>query len=97
MAWNGVCLGSNVAVEPIENTQITESGLDFSNVIDKTQKWARGVVLSVGESVPLNTEGIPCVAIGDTVIYDRNKGTDYIEDAINYKQLFYNDLFKVFK
>lgn len=97
MAWNGICLGSNVCIEPIENTQITDNGLDFTHVIDKTQKWAKGVVLSVGESVPLNSEGVPCVAVGDTVIYDIHKGTDYIEDAILYKQLFYNDLFKVFK
>ncbi len=97
MAWNGICLGSNVAIEPIENKQITKGGLDFTKTIDKTQKWGKGIVLSVGESVPLNSEGLPCISVGDTVIYDLNKGTDYIEDAVSYKQLFYNDLFKVFK
>jgi co-chaperonin GroES (HSP10) len=96
MAWKGKCLGSNVVLEPIENVQISEGGLNFTSVSDQTQKWGKGKVLSVGESVPLDSEGMPCIKEGDIVLYDKNKSSDFMEDTVSYKAMLYGDIFKVF-
>jgi co-chaperonin GroES (HSP10) len=96
MAFKGKCLGSNVIVLPIENKQISEGGLEWTNVTDKNQKWGKGVVISAGENVPKDKEGIPYIKEGDTVVFDRNKSTDYVEETIAYQAMYYTDIFKKF-
>lgn len=94
--WTGHCIGSNVVVEPIENKQISEGGLDFTDAVDKNQRYGKGIVISIGEHAPVNKKGIPYVKVGDTVLFDKNKATDYVENTVEYKALYYSDLFKVF-
>jgi co-chaperonin GroES (HSP10) len=96
MSFKGKCLGSNVIVLPQENKQLSEAGLDFTTVQDKNQKWGKGAVISVGENVPMDKEGSPCLKEGDIVIFDRNKSTAYIEDNIEYQAMYYTDLVKKF-
>jgi co-chaperonin GroES (HSP10) len=96
MSFKGQCLGSNVIVEPIENVQLSKGGVDLTHLIDKNQKWGKGIVISIGEKVPLDKEGIPYIQIGDTVLFDRNKATDYVEETTEYKAMYYDDIFKKF-
>jgi co-chaperonin GroES (HSP10) len=97
MEFNGKCLGSNVIVTPVVNRQISASGLDTTDLEDKNQKWGKGIVVSVGEGAPLDKNGLPHIKAGDTVMYDKNKTTDYVEDTILYKAMYYHDLLKVFE
>lgn len=96
MSFKGQCLGSNVIVEPIENVQLSEGGIDLTHVIDKNQKWGKGIVVSIGERVPLDKEGNPYIKIGDTVLFDKNKASEYVEETIEYKAMYYDDIFKKF-
>lgn len=96
MSFKGTCLGNNVIVLPTVNTQLTEGGLDITDAVDKDQKWEKGIVVSIGEDIPLNTEGVPYIKEGDIVIFDKYRATDYIEDAVKYKAMHYQDLFKKF-
>ncbi|HEY6143753.1 MAG TPA: hypothetical protein VIV55_10115 [Flavobacterium sp.] len=96
MGFSGKCLGSNVIVIPIENKQLSEGGVDLTFLIDKNQKWGKGIIVSIGENVPLNKKGIPYLKEGDVVLFDKNKATDYVEDTVEYKAMYYNDIFKKF-
>jgi co-chaperonin GroES (HSP10) len=96
MSFSGQCLGSNVIVRAIENEQITEGGIDLTNTVDKVQKWGKGIVVSIGENIPLDKEGNPYIEKGDIVIFDKNKATDYIEETVEYKAMYYADIFKKF-
>lgn len=96
MAWKGECLGSNVVVEVVENEQISDGGLYFTTIADKTLKWGKGKVVSAGESIPLNGNGLPCIKEGDFVIFDTNKSTPFMEDSISYEVIMYGDLMKVY-
>lgn len=96
MSFKGKCLGSNVIVLPTENKQLSEGGLDFTDTIDKNQKWGKGIIISIGEAVPLDKSGVPYIKEGDVVLFDKNKATDYIEDTIEYKAMYYHDIFKKF-
>jgi co-chaperonin GroES (HSP10) len=93
--WTGYCIGSNVVVEPIENKQISEGGLDFTETIDKNQRYGKGIVVSIGEDAPLDKNGDPYVKEGDTILYDKNKSSKYTEGTIEYVALYYRDIFKV--
>lgn len=94
MSFSGNCFGSNIAVLPVENKQVTESGLDFTALADKNQKWGKGLVVAAGENVPLDKEGVPYIKEGDIIIFDKNKASDYVEDTVEYKVMYYQDVFK---
>jgi co-chaperonin GroES (HSP10) len=96
MTFKGKCLGSNVIVLPIENKQISDGGIDLTDAIDKDQKWGKGIVVSVGEGIPLDKNNIPYIKDGDVVVFDRHKATDYVEETVEYKAMYYHDIFKKF-
>lgn len=96
MSFKGKCLGSNVIVMVIENKQLSDGGFDATFVSDKNQKWGKGIVVGVGEKLPLDKNGIPYIKTEDIVIFDTNKATPYLEDALEYSAMDYNALLKVF-
>lgn len=96
MSFKGKCLGSNVIVLPVENKQITDAGVDVTDAVEKNQKWGKGKVVSVGENVPLDKKGVPYIKEGDMILFDKNKTSDYVEETILYKAMYYNDIFKKF-
>jgi co-chaperonin GroES (HSP10) len=94
--WTGKCVGSNFVAKPIENVQITDGGINLTTVLDKENRFGKGIVISIGENAPLDPEGNPYVKAGDTILYDRNKITPYIEETIEYVAGYYDSIFKVF-
>jgi co-chaperonin GroES (HSP10) len=96
MAFSGKCIGSSVLVMTVENKQLSDGGIDLTILNDKNQKWGKGIVVSVGENIPKDSEGVPYIKEGDTIIFDKNKASDYMEETIEYKAMYYNDIFKKF-
>lgn len=91
--FKGRALNYNVVVRQIVNENITESGLDLTNAVDKNEKIKKGIVISVGASCP-EVDGQKIVP-GDTVLFDQYKDSPLTVDGIEYRLISYGDLIHV--
>jgi co-chaperonin GroES (HSP10) len=90
--FKGHALNYNVVIHQIVNENITEGGLDLTNVTDKNEKIKKGIVISVGASCPKDDGEIKP---GDTVLFDQYKTSPLTYDAVEYVLVFYGDLIHV--
>jgi len=89
-AFRGKALNYNVIIRQVANKNVTENGLDTSMAIDKSEKFKKGIVVSIGTSCP---EGD--VGLGSTVIYDSYKASKVTLENVEYSCIFYADLLHV--
>lgn len=94
--WEGQALNYNIVVLLQERDNRTASGLDIGHEADKNEKLEQGIVVSVGNLCPKNDEGIVFINIGDTIVFDKYKATEYTEKGVKYKITLFSDVFKVF-
>jgi len=92
MSINFKPLGSRVVVEPIEQDEVTASGI----VLPETakEKPQRGTVLAVGPGKLLDSgqRGKLSVAVGDQVIYGKYSGSEVEIDGREIKILRESDI-----
>lgn len=94
---NSRALNANVIVIPEQREVKTASGLDKSSEVDKNEKWRQGRVVSFGNLCPIDSQtNESYVKIGDSIIYDKNKKTEFTEDdGVEYHVVYYADILKV--
>lgn len=51
-SFHGQALNFCVVLRQIENKNITEGGLDVSMMSDKSEKYKKGIVISIGTGCP---------------------------------------------
>ena len=95
--FKGQALNYNVFILPIEEKQLTDSGLDLTSNEDKNAKYKKGKVVSVGNLCPKNDDGENIVNVGDTIMYDRYKASDLKQDFIIYHSVYFSDLIMIIK
>ena len=88
--FKGKELNFNVVIRQIANKNITEGNIDISMVADKSEKYRKGIVISIGTECPKGD-----INIGDTVIYDSYKASLVTLDTVEYVILYYADLIHV--
>lgn len=91
--FKGRALNANVVILPSEIKNETEAGLDISSIADKNEKYREGVVVAIGELAPKNEDGIPYVKVGDTIVFDKHKCSEFTQNGILYTNVYYADLF----
>ena len=84
-----------VIVEPIEDEQVSSSGLVLTTLNKETPD--QGVIIDVGPGILLGNGQmmVPDVEIGQTVIFSKYGGTDVEHDGKTYKILAYRDILAV--
>lgn len=84
-----------VIVEPIEEEQVSSSGLVLTNLNKEIPD--QGVIVGVGPGILLGNGQmmIPDVEVGQTVIFSKYGGTDVEHDGKTYKILAYRDILAV--
>lgn len=86
----GQALNFVVIVKEIENEQITDFGFDTTSLVDKNQKYKKGLVVSMGVSCP--HDEVHTVKVGDTILYDGYKTSPLSVEGEEYKTLMYSDM-----
>lgn len=94
--FKGKALNLIVIVEEVFNENKTASGFDLSGVVDANEKQKRGRVVSIGEQCPKLSDGSFTLNIGDEVIFDKFKMTNFTQDGIMYLMIDYRDIVLVF-
>ena len=94
--FKGRALNLIVVVEEIFNENKTASGLDLSGIVDANEKQKKGKVVSIGEQCPKLSDGTFTLNIGDEVIFDKFKMTNFTQDGVTYLLIDYRDIFLVF-
>jgi len=89
-SFRGKALNYNVIIHKIANKNVTESGLDTSMAVDKSEKFKKGIVVSIGTSCP---EGD--IGLGSTVIYDSYKASNVTLENVEYSVVMFGDLMHV--
>jgi chaperonin GroES len=84
-----------VIVEPIEEEQVSSSGLVLTNLNKEIPD--QGVIIDVGPGLLLGNGQmmIPDVEVGQKVIFSKYGGTDVEHDGKTYKILAYRDILAV--
>jgi len=94
--FKGKALNLIVIVEEVFNENKTASGFDLSGVVDANEKQKRGKVVSIGEQCPKLADGSFTLNIGDEVIFDKFKMTNFTQDGVTYLMIDYRDIVLVF-
>jgi len=89
-AFKGHALNYNVIIRQVANKNVTENGLDTSMAVDKSEKFKKGIVVSIGTSCP---EGD--IGLGSTVIYDSYKASKVTLENVEYSVVMFADLMHV--
>ena len=92
-AFPGKALNYIVVIKEIENENVTDYGFDVSNLVDKNQKYAKGIIVSMGENCKREDNGIN---EGAEVLYDKYKSSPLSVGGIEYKTLMFGDLVMAF-
>jgi chaperonin GroES len=84
-----------VIVEPIEEEQVSSSGLVLTNLSKEIPD--QGIVIAVGPGIMLGDGEmmVPEVEVGQTVIFSKYGGTDVEHEGKAYKILPYRDILAV--
>jgi len=90
--FKGKALNYNIIVkrEFIENK--TGAGIEITSEIDKNEKYRKGIVVSVGNLCPKDTEGNATIKPGDEILYDKYKMSEVTLDGQSYEIISYADL-----
>jgi len=101
--FNAQALNANVIIKEEVVKNVSAAGVDYTSATDKNEKYREGIVVSIGEHLPVKRsrwaivrwfdKGTPYVKVGDRVSFDNYKATNYTMDAIEYKVVYYADLF----
>ena len=84
-----------VIVEPIEEDQVSSSGLVLSTFGKESPD--QGLVIAVGPGIMLGDGEmmVPEVEVGQTVVFSKYGGTDVEHEGKSYKILPYRDILAV--
>jgi chaperonin GroES len=84
-----------VIVEPIEEEQVSYSGLVLTTLNKETPD--QGIIIAVGPGIMLGDGEmmVPEVEVGQKVIFSKYGGTDVEHDGKSYKILSYRDILAV--
>jgi chaperonin GroES len=84
-----------VIVEPIEEEQVSSSGLVLTTLSKETPD--QGTIVAVGPGILLGDGEmmVPEVEVGQKVIFSKYGGTDVEHDGKSYKILPYRDILAV--
>jgi chaperonin GroES len=84
-----------VIVEPIEEEQVSSSGLVLTNLSKETPD--QGTIVAVGPGILLGDGEmmVPEVEVGQKVIFSKYGGTDVEHEGKSYKILPYRDILAV--
>ena len=93
--FKGQALNYNVFILPIEESQLTASGIDLTSNEDKNAKYKKGIVVSVGNLCPKKEDGSNVVNVGDTIMYDRYKSSDLKQNFVIYHSVLFADLIMI--
>lgn len=81
-------LGLQVLVEPDQAEEKTASGIIVPEQVREKEKPVRGLVVSIGEAVPI-------IKPGDKVLFGKYAGTELRTSEKKYLIMKYQDLFAV--
>ena len=91
-SFKGQAVNYNVVVLQIENKQVTESGFDITQEVDKNQKFKKGLVINVGLGCPRDDDGDYVLKSGDEIFYDDYRASPVILEAIKYSVILFQDI-----
>lgn len=94
--FKGNALNQVVIVQEVTYENKTKSGIDLTGISDATEKYKKGVVVSIGEFCPKLSDGSYTLSIGSEVIFDKFKMTNFTQDGILYLIIDYRDIVIVF-
>jgi co-chaperonin GroES (HSP10) len=86
----GQALNFVVIVKEIENEQVTDFGFNKTGLTDKSEKYKKGIIVSMGVSCP--QDDVHTVKVGDTILYDGYKTSPLSVEGEEYKTLMYSDM-----
>jgi len=87
-------LNYNVILKEVEMKNVNDAGLDTSGIVDKNEKYKKGVILSIGSLIASELPN-SLIEVGKEVIYDTYKSSDITIEGVLYKQVLYADLLLV--
>ncbi|MDP3964679.1 MAG: co-chaperone GroES [bacterium] len=84
-------LGDRVIVKPLEEEEVTASGIVLPDTVEKEKK-EQGEVVSVGTGEKVSKLGLKA---GDKVLFGKYSGEDVTVDDVEYKVLKDEDVLAV--
>ena len=90
--FKGQALNYWVIVEEVLNENKTKSGFDMSGYVDANEHQKKGRIVSIGEACPKLSNGEGVLKIGDEVIFNKLKTTDFTQNAVKYIMVMYSDI-----
>jgi co-chaperonin GroES (HSP10) len=94
--FKGKALNQVVILKEVTYENKTKSGIDLTGISDATEKYKKGLIISIGEFCPKLSDGSFTLKEGDEVIFDKFKMTNFTQDGITYILIDYRDLVLVF-
>lgn len=89
---NFQALNFNVVVEHRVLENKTASGFDLSGYVDANENQQSGVVVSIGELCPKDSDGNHYIKIGDMIVFGKHKASSLTNNGKNYLIVPYPDL-----
>ncbi len=84
-------LGDRIVVKPLQEKEITKSGIVLPDTVEKEKK-EQGEVISVGNGEKITKLGLKK---GDTVLFGKYSGEEVTIDEIEYKVLKDEDVLAI--
>lgn len=94
--FKGKAINTVVIVKEVPYENKTKSGIDLTGISDATEKYKKGVIVSIGEFCPKLSDGSYTLKESDEVIFDKFKMTNFTHDGITYLIIDYRDIVLVF-
>lgn len=86
----------NLIVKQISEETVTNSGIVLSRASAEAHRSIKGEVIATGGSKVLGDKLVPMEAkVGDTVLFDVYKASEYQIEGVTYYKVEENDLFGI--